>query len=189
MLRKSVWLILVSAVMLISGLPALATQRFALDEIARERIAIAAMTGATTLDLSWLHLDVLPPEIGDLAGLRTLILSENQLTSLSPEIGDLAGLRTLSVSENELVQIPLPVVMLPALRYVAYDGNPLAHPPQSVQRQGWFAVRDYLRQPEPHVVRGTFWLTVIAFLVTSIVATWTLARTWLYLQDRPQRLT
>ena len=54
---------------------------------ALERIEAARRSSATTLDLSKLGLDRLPPEIGSLTALTSLWLDNNQLSSL-PAVED-----------------------------------------------------------------------------------------------------
>ncbi|MEL7436388.1 MAG: hypothetical protein AAFN11_20780, partial [Chloroflexota bacterium] len=54
-------------------------------EIAQARIAEAYESGATTLDLSYLELTILPPEIGMLTNLTGLGLGNNALTALPLE--------------------------------------------------------------------------------------------------------
>src|SRR5258708_5989017 len=73
---------------------------------ARERIAEAAATGATRLDLSDLGLTSLPTEIGQLTALQQLHLGNNWLTTLPPEIGQLHALRKRYLVHNALSTLP-----------------------------------------------------------------------------------
>jgi len=76
------------------------------EEIALARICDATERGTTELDLSWLGLTALPPEIGQLTSLQTLDLGNNQLTALPPEVWRLPCLRNLNISGNPLPEIP-----------------------------------------------------------------------------------
>lgn len=66
------------------------------------RIEEAAAAGAASLDLSYLDLEALPPEIGQLIHLNALDLSDNQLTALPPELGQLINLAELALDGNPL---------------------------------------------------------------------------------------
>ncbi len=84
---------------------------------ARERIAEAAATGASRLDLSDLCLTSLPPEIGQLTALQKLRLGNNALTTLPPEIGQLTALQQLHLGNNpSLTSLPPEIGQLTALQ-------------------------------------------------------------------------
>ncbi len=101
------------------------------EETALARIRRAAETGATELDLSWLGLTSLPPEIGGLASLQYLNLSENQLTALPPEIGGLTSLQSLDLSHNQLTALPPEIGRLASLQTLDLSHNQLtALPPE-----------------------------------------------------------
>ncbi|MEM6281281.1 MAG: leucine-rich repeat domain-containing protein [Chloroflexota bacterium] len=153
-------------------------------DTALERIEEAARTNATQLDLSWLQLTELPPEIGQLTALQYLALSVNQLTelppqvsqlsalqllalndnqlsTLPPEIGQLTNLHTLHLSGNQLSTLPLDISQLTALTWIDLQNNPLEFPPPDVAAQGVYAIRDYYSRPQPpHHLTLPFWFTL-----------------------------
>lgn len=69
-------------------------------EIALERIAATAKSGAVELELSELNLNTLPPEIGDLVDLQKLVLTSNRLIELPESIGNLTNLRELVLART-----------------------------------------------------------------------------------------
>ncbi|MGB3687764.1 MAG: leucine-rich repeat domain-containing protein [Jannaschia helgolandensis] len=73
------------------------------DEALR-RIEKARETGATTLDLSGLKIDTLPPKIADLTNLQTLFLGNTQVTDLSP-IASLTNLQRLSLGNTQVTDL------------------------------------------------------------------------------------
>jgi hypothetical protein len=91
---------------------------------ARERIAEAAATGASRLDLSDLGLTRLPTEIGQLTALQQLHLGNNWLTTLPPEIGQLTALRQLYLGNNELTTLPPEIGQLAALQELDLGNSP-----------------------------------------------------------------
>jgi internalin A len=100
----------------------------------RERIAYAAATRASNLDLSNLGLTSLPPEIGGLTELVRLDLSFNQLTSLPPEIGPLIRLNQLDLSENRITTLPKDIGRLTALEELKVRANQLTSLPPEIGR-------------------------------------------------------
>ncbi len=95
------------------------------EETALSRIREAAASGATKLDLSWLGLETLPPQIGELLNLQTLNLWHNQLASLPPQIGELRNLQTLNLQRNQLTSLPPQIGELLNLQTLNLWGNPL----------------------------------------------------------------
>ena len=69
-------------------------------------IAKAKAEKAKKLDLSDLHLRLLPQELFALEDLEELVLDQNLLVELPESIGRLKNLKSLSVSENDLMEIP-----------------------------------------------------------------------------------
>jgi Leucine rich repeat len=85
--------------------------------IARERIAEAAATRASRLDLSNLFLMSVPTEICQLTALQQLHLRNNLLTTLPPEIGQLTALQQLHLGNNALLTtLPSEIGQLTALQ-------------------------------------------------------------------------
>jgi Leucine-rich repeat (LRR) protein len=64
-------------------------------QLAQYRIEEAQIRQSRHLDLGWLELEVLPPEIWTLTHLEALIIPGNKLQELPPEIGNLTQLNTL----------------------------------------------------------------------------------------------
>src|SRR6186713_1760542 len=76
-------------------------EQAAYDE-AQKRIEKCRRDKGTSLDLGYLKLSALPPEIGQLTALAALHLHDNQLTTLPPEIGQLTALTALHLHDNQL---------------------------------------------------------------------------------------
>ncbi len=73
---------------------------------AAKKILSAFQAKHHTLDLRWLRLTTLPPEIGNLTQLQKLYLSYNQLTSLPDNFGNLTQLQKLYLENNQLASLP-----------------------------------------------------------------------------------
>lgn len=78
-------------------------------------IAKAKAEKAKKLDLSDLHLRLLPQELFALEDLEELVLDQNLLVELPESIGRLKNLKSLSVSENDLMEIPESIAELSLL--------------------------------------------------------------------------
>jgi internalin A len=125
------------------------------EEIALDRIKEAERTSATTLVLSGLGLEVLPPEIGRLKSLKSLDLGievriewtkgeyigigygerediqedvnhYNYLSKLPSEIGQLTNLTTLDLSSNRLTTLPGEIWQLNNLKFLDLSHNQLS---------------------------------------------------------------
>src|SRR3982750_1989605 len=92
-------------------------------EVARRRINEAAQGDGPFLDLSWLNLVSLPPEIGRLTALTMLLLRGNPLAALPPGIGRLTALTTLNLGNNQLQSLPPEVGRLTALTQLYLHDN------------------------------------------------------------------
>lgn len=101
-------------------------------EITLERILEAERTGAIELDLMFIDLTQLPPEIGNLSNLQELWLSGNDLTSLPPEIGSLSHLQNLVLYSNELTNLPPEIGNLSHLYTLVLSHNNLHSLPAEV---------------------------------------------------------
>lgn len=96
-----------------------------------KRIGDAKERHETMLDLSFLQLPSLPPEIGELTELKSLDLSHNRLTALPPEISRLESLEILLIFNNAFTELPIEIVELKSLRrLLAYDNQLTGLPPQ-----------------------------------------------------------
>ena len=123
------------------------------DEALR-RIEEARATGATTLSLSRLGLEELPPElweltsltrlgagfnllrvlperIGKLRALTSLFLRNNQLSTLPEGISELGALSSLDVSQNHLRVLPEAIGSLTGLTSLNLDHNQLRSLPET----------------------------------------------------------
>ena len=111
------------------------------DELLR-LIDEAAADERTTLDLSGMGLDELPPEIGKLTNLKTLVLGRwdkktrkrlgNNLKLLPGEIGQLTELRSLLLSYNQFSELPEVVASLDKLRSLYLASNQLTTLPEGL---------------------------------------------------------
>ena len=93
------------------------------------RISVAAEDHSTSLDLSLLDLDALPPSLAALTGLTELHLNGNGLTALPDWIGSLTGLATLRLDDNALTDLPEALSTLTNLTEFYLDYNRLAQLP------------------------------------------------------------
>ncbi|WP_159789529.1 COR domain-containing protein [Sodalinema gerasimenkoae] len=108
-----------------------------------ELLAQAKAEGWTTLDLTGMELEVLPPEIAQLQNLSRLDLSENQFGSLPPEIAQLQNLSRLDLRGNQLSSLPEYLQDFPKLKTLDLRGNPLPIPPEILgPREFWQSLGD-----------------------------------------------
>jgi internalin A len=101
-------------------------------EIAQQRIAAARRQNSPRLNLSWLKLDRLPPELFELPELQVLWLRGNKLTSLPPEFGRLKQLRRLRLELNQLAALPEEIGALTELRELLLYDNELERLPETI---------------------------------------------------------
>ncbi|BBI16549.1 leucine-rich repeat domain-containing protein [Neochlamydia sp. S13] len=86
----------------------------------------------TILDLDYVGLTYLPPEIWQLSHLQALNLSNNQLTVIPSSIGHLSQLQTLYLNFNHLTAIPAEVGQLSQLQMFRLDSNLLTAVPAAI---------------------------------------------------------
>jgi len=86
----------------------------------------------TSLDLSYIHLKILPPEIGSLRNLQRLYLHNNQIETLPPEIGSLSNLRELSLSNNKIETLPPEIGLLSNLQELSLSNNKIETLPPEI---------------------------------------------------------
>jgi hypothetical protein len=101
-------------------------------EIALQRIEEARVSGATRLELQYLGLIELPPEIGNLVNLHVLYLNNNQLTKLPSEIGNLENLTVFYLEYNQLTKLPSEIGNLENLGALYLDHNHLQTLPDEI---------------------------------------------------------
>ncbi len=77
------------------------------------------------LDLMYLQLTSLPPQIRFFTGLEDLNLSGNQLTSLPVEIGHCTALKWLDLNNNQLTTLPAAIGQCTALKLLFLHDNQL----------------------------------------------------------------
>jgi Leucine-rich repeat (LRR) protein len=77
-----------------------------------EIITFAFVTKSNELNLSELHLNKLPPIIGQLTQLREVNLNRNELQTLPSEICQLINLTSLDISDNKLKTLPSEICQL-----------------------------------------------------------------------------
>ena len=102
-----------------------------LNEI-KDLIIKVKESNATTLDLSFKGLNLLPPEISELKNLTKLDISGNQLTSLPPEISELKNLTELNISYNQLTSLPPEISELKNLTELSISDNQLTSLPPEI---------------------------------------------------------
>jgi Leucine-rich repeat (LRR) protein len=87
----------------------------------------------TKLNLNWLGLRILPPEIGNFSALQRLWLgNHNQLQSIPDTIGNLTALQELHLDNNQLQSIPDTIGNLTALQELHLHNNQLQHLPDTI---------------------------------------------------------
>ena len=99
---------------------------------ALKRIEEARKTRDTSLDLSGLGLETLPPEIGQISSLQTLTLYGNQLATLPDSLGQLSSLQKLYLHGNQLATLPDSLGQISSLQTLTLYGNQLARLPDSL---------------------------------------------------------
>ncbi len=105
-------------------------------KVAQHRIQIAKDEWTTTLDLSYLGLTKVPPEIGELKWLLALYLGQNKLKTVPPEIGKLRRLASVSLFDNQLIALPSEITQLTNLQILSLKGNTdLSIPPEILARE------------------------------------------------------
>lgn len=102
-------------------------------DVALERILEAERTGAMLLDLTWLGLKELPPEIGNLSSLQTLALVGNKLSYLPPEIGSMESLERLDIAFNQFRRMPPELFHLDQLISLSLRENQLTDLPPEIK--------------------------------------------------------
>jgi Leucine-rich repeat (LRR) protein len=85
-----------------------------------------------SLDLSYLGLKVLPPEVAKLTLLLTLELNDNELRCLPDAIGALTNLKTLLLNNNKLRALPDTIGALRQLTYLELGNNQLSSLPDAI---------------------------------------------------------
>lgn len=91
------------------------------------------LQGVQTLNLNYLDLTSLPPEIRELPQLQTLILSNNQLSTLPPEIRELSQLKELSLHNNSFTCFPSLILTLTQLQDLIISYNQLTTLPSTIE--------------------------------------------------------
>ncbi len=86
----------------------------------------------TNLNLAYMSLKVLPPEIGKLSQLKYFILAHKQLRNLPEWIGNFSQLINLSVNQSELTSLPESIGNLSRLTNLNLGGNHLTSLPESI---------------------------------------------------------
>src|SRR6476661_5385478 len=111
-------------------------------EEAVRRIDQAAEEKLTQLDLSWLDLEELPPEIGKCTQLETVVLAKfdgekskwvgNKLTEFPDAVLQLTNLKILNVSHNQITSIPEEIGQLSNLTDIYLSNNQIASIPDAI---------------------------------------------------------
>jgi Leucine-rich repeat (LRR) protein len=93
---------------------------------------IAKLTSLTDLQLIANQLSTLPPEIGQVSTLQRLHLQDNAMISLPPEIGQLSALYELCLGDNEMTSLPPEIRQLTKLWYLELGKNHLSSLPEEI---------------------------------------------------------
>src|ERR1035437_2496551 len=99
---------------------------------AARRIEIARRSGTAHLDLSWLHLDVIPDSLAQLPQLQTVFLYHNHITAIPDSLAELAQLRYLELSDNQIATIPDSLAQLTQLQFLNLSENQITALPDSL---------------------------------------------------------
>ncbi|QWR78579.1 COR domain-containing protein [Candidatus Magnetomonas plexicatena] len=89
---------------------------------------------ASELNLSYMKLTELPPEIGELTHLKELYIHNNRLMSLPSEIGNLTNLQILWVGNNYLTTLPAEIGNLINLKVLRINNNNLTALPMEIEK-------------------------------------------------------
>jgi len=96
------------------------------------KISLAKSSG--TLDLGWLGLETVPPEIFEIPDLEVLVLAGNKLKHLPEEVGQFKSLKRLQLAGNQLTSLPPVISTLTQLEEVWFHGNLLEELPEHIGR-------------------------------------------------------
>ena len=91
-----------------------------------------ALSGLTSLDLSWNQLAALPDSISAVSNLTSLDISFNPLTKLPSALGNLVLLRRLTATDCQLCELPAELGNLQALSFLHLQYNSLTALPEPV---------------------------------------------------------
>lgn len=100
----------------------------------KEKIAAAARSGATELNLSRKQLTVMPDSLSQLTQLRSLDLSDNQLTALPKSLSQLTQLQSLNLSGNKMTTLPESIGQLTRLLSLDLSRNKIMTLPEWLSR-------------------------------------------------------
>ncbi len=118
-----------SILTMISGLSIAQDDELTPYEIASQWIEKAKRTQVFELDLKFIELDTIPPEIGQLNNLVFLEASVNALTDLPAELGQLSNLYNLDLYYNKLSILPAEIGQLSDLQKLNLGSNQLTQLP------------------------------------------------------------
>lgn len=90
-------------------------------------------------------LDILPPSLRSLKRLKTLTAWHCNLHELPAWISEISGLESINVPNNQLTDLPISLVELEQLKNINIDDNPLNSEIASAYKEGFDAVKAYLR--------------------------------------------
>ena len=94
--------------------------------------ALAHPNDVLILDLRYMGISKLPPEIKNLKNLTTMYLAGNDMETLPPEIGELKNLREIHLQDNFLVSLPKEIALLPNLEILEIPYNKIENIPEEI---------------------------------------------------------
>lgn len=96
------------------------------------RIQYALENGRTELELTYLKLEALPPELFEMNNLEVLTLHNNQLSHFPIDLARLPHLKRLFLEFNHLTELPPELADLRELNVLALNGNRLRTLPEAL---------------------------------------------------------
>jgi Leucine-rich repeat (LRR) protein len=101
---------------------------------AEGRIAEARESGSLNLNLSYLQLTKIPPQIAQLSQLKRLDLDNNQIVTIPDAITQLSNLQYLYLFNNQIVEIPDAIAQFSNLQILSLNNNKIVEIPDTITK-------------------------------------------------------